>query len=120
PENAPYDAIVVAAGGPDVPRSLLSQLSIGGRLVIPVGETPLEQRLVRVTRVAEDRFDEEELMPVRFVPLIGAEGWAGGLEGPAKSRPAPKMPKPRDSRSVVAAACEPFEDLEAVNLDPLL
>ena len=51
PEHAPYDAIVVAAGGPDVPPALLEQLALGGRLVIPVGSTPREQNLVRLRSV---------------------------------------------------------------------
>src|SRR2546428_39426 len=75
PEAAPYDAIVVAAGGNEVPPALRSQLAVGGRLVIPVGPTPREQRLVRVTRVGEDEFEQEDLLPVRFVPLIGEQGW---------------------------------------------
>jgi protein-L-isoaspartate(D-aspartate) O-methyltransferase len=75
PEHAPYDAIVVTAGGPDVPPSLLRQLAVGGRLVMPVGPTPRSQRLVRVVRSAEDRCDREALEDVAFVPLIGAEGW---------------------------------------------
>jgi len=75
PEHAPYDAIVVTAGGPDVPPSLLRQLAVGGRLVMPVGPTPRSQRLVRVVRTAEDRYDREALEDVAFVPLIGAEGW---------------------------------------------
>jgi protein-L-isoaspartate(D-aspartate) O-methyltransferase len=75
PEHAPYDAIVVAAGGPEVPESLKSQLKIGGRLVIPVGADRCLQELVRVTRVAEHEYTTEELADVRFVPLIGAEGW---------------------------------------------
>ena len=53
PEHAPYDAIVVAAGGPQVPEALKQQLKIGGRLVIPVGADPRAQELVRVTRVSE-------------------------------------------------------------------
>jgi len=75
PEHAPYDAIVVTAGGPDVPPSLLRQLAVGGRLVMPVGPTPRSQRLVRVVRKAEERYDREALEDVAFVPLIGAEGW---------------------------------------------
>lgn len=74
PEHAPFDAIVVAAGGPEVPPTLLAQLAIGGRLVIPVG-TSDAQRLVRVTRVAERAYRHEDLGSVVFVPLIGAEGW---------------------------------------------
>src|SRR5688572_24920967 len=75
PEHAPFDAIVVAAGGPDVPQALLAQLAIGGRLVIPVGSSRA-QELVRVTRTAEDGFEREELGAVQFVPLIGEQGWA--------------------------------------------
>ena len=75
PEQAPFDGIVVTAGGPDVPDTLQHQLKIGGRLVMPVGETTWYQELVRVTRVGEAEFRTEDLVPVRFVPLIGEEGW---------------------------------------------
>ena len=80
PERAPFDAIAVTAGGPDVPRSLLQQLAVGGRLVMPVGSTPRLQRLVRVVRTGPDTFEREELEDVAFVPLIGAEGWPEGDE----------------------------------------
>ena len=71
PEHAPYDGIIVAAGGPKIPESLKEQLKIGGRLVIPVGRDPRVQELVRVTRISENRYDREDLADVRFVPLIG-------------------------------------------------
>jgi protein-L-isoaspartate(D-aspartate) O-methyltransferase len=74
PPGAPYEAICVAAGAPAPPPSLLEQLAIGGRLVIPHGP-PDHQRLVRITRRSEDDFLEEDLGDVRFVPLVGAEGW---------------------------------------------
>src|SRR5207237_6329216 len=74
PEAAPFDGIVVAAGGPVVPPALKSQLSIGGRLVIPVGEVVGLQKLLRVTRRSQDEYTEEDLVDVRFVPLIGAQG----------------------------------------------
>ncbi len=74
PTNAPYDAIAVAAGAPSPPPSLLSQLTIGGRIVIPHGDAS-SQRLVRITRKRDDEFVEEDLGDVRFVPLVGAEGW---------------------------------------------
>ena len=80
PEHAPYEAIAVAAGAPAPPRSLLSQLTIGGRLVVPHG-TASSQRLVRITRKTETEFSEEDLGDVRFVPLIGAEGWAPVVPG---------------------------------------
>jgi protein-L-isoaspartate(D-aspartate) O-methyltransferase len=75
PEHAPYDAIVVTAGGPEVPRSLLEQLAVGGRLVMPVGSSPRAQQLVRVMRTSETTYEREDLGGVAFVPLIGAEGW---------------------------------------------
>ncbi len=75
PEHAPYDAIVVSAGGPSVPDALRAQLVIGGRLVIPVGATPPEQELVCVTRTGEHEYGQEDLGGVRFVPLIGVQGW---------------------------------------------
>jgi protein-L-isoaspartate(D-aspartate) O-methyltransferase len=85
PEKAPFDAIVVAAGGPSIPASLQEQLEIGGRLVIPVGHRRGEQRLLRITRVAAGKFEEEDLGGVMFVPLIGEEGWRGE---DARSQPA--------------------------------
>jgi protein-L-isoaspartate(D-aspartate) O-methyltransferase len=75
PEHAPYEAIVVAAGGPEVPPALLDQLAAGGRLVIPIGPDPRNQDLVRVRRRAEGGTVREVLGSVRFVPLIGAQGW---------------------------------------------
>ncbi|SHK67524.1 protein-L-isoaspartate(D-aspartate) O-methyltransferase [Marinobacter antarcticus] len=74
-EHAPFDAIVVTAGGPVVPRSLTRQLVIGGRLVIPVGPSVHEQKLLRITRTSEEEMETAELGGVRFVPLIGEEGW---------------------------------------------
>jgi len=75
PEHAPYEAIAVAAGAPGPPPALLAQLTLGGRLVIPTG--PAEhQRLVVITRVDAERYDQQDLGDVRFVPLIGRQGWA--------------------------------------------
>jgi len=75
-EEAPFEAILCAASGSHVPEPLRRQLSIGGILVMPVGEPEAVQTLVKVTRRGEEEFDEETLGPVRFVPLIGAHGWA--------------------------------------------
>lgn len=74
PPNAPYEAICVAAGAPKPPPALLEQLAIGGRLVIPHGDAE-NQRLVRITRDDQTTFSEEDLGNVRFVPLIGEQGW---------------------------------------------
>lgn len=75
PERAPFDGILVSAGAPCVPETLKNELRIGGHLVIPVGNRNSFQELVRVTRVGEIDFETKELTLVRFVPLIGAEGW---------------------------------------------
>jgi len=72
--EAPFDGIVVTAGAPAVPRPYLEQLTIGGRLVIPVGDR-ISQILVRVTRRGEQDFREERLFGCRFVPLVGNHGW---------------------------------------------
>ncbi len=73
-EHAPYDAISVTAGGPQMPPSLLDQLTLGGRLVMPVGARG-GQRLLRVLRRAPDEYEHEDLGEVAFVPLVGEEGW---------------------------------------------
>jgi protein-L-isoaspartate(D-aspartate) O-methyltransferase len=75
-DAAPFDAILVAAGGPRVPEKLREQLAIGGRLVIPVGEEGKHQNLLKITREEEDKYEEEDLGPVMFVPLVGEYGWA--------------------------------------------
>lgn len=74
PEHAPFDAIAVAAAAPEVPRALLEQLAPGGRLVIPIGTEEGRQTLMRVTRQTSG-FLEEALADVRFVPLVGKQGW---------------------------------------------
>ncbi|MDX1647238.1 MAG: protein-L-isoaspartate O-methyltransferase, partial [Longimicrobiales bacterium] len=124
PEEAPFDAIAVAAGGPEVPRPLLEQLAIGGRLVIPAGEQARAQRLIRVTRVDEHEFEEVALGSVQFVPLIGSAGWA--LDGrPARDRrPGPPLRVEKARRtelvSLIDEGSEPFGSWEQADLDPLL
>lgn len=75
PEHAPYDAIVVTAGAPEVPKPLLDQLAIGGRMVIPVGPSSYLQMLIRVRRLTGQDYHTEDLCGVCFVPLIGSAGW---------------------------------------------
>ena len=70
---APYDAILVSAASPAIPKPLLEQLTDGGHLVIPVARGS-DQELIRVTRVG-NKFREEWLCRVRFVPLIGKHGY---------------------------------------------
>lgn len=73
--HGPYDGILVAAGGPRIPDPLIAQMKIGGRLVIPIGETRESQKLVRVINT-ESEHKIEEHGPCQFVPLIGQHGWA--------------------------------------------
>jgi protein-L-isoaspartate(D-aspartate) O-methyltransferase len=132
PERAPYDAIVVAAGGPELPRPLLEQLAIGGRLVMPLGGARFQQ-LVRITRVGEDEFAREELGSVRFVPLIGQAGWA---QAPSPDDPGtlgvwpPRNPgplrapypatRPELVARLVAECADPVADIDEAPLGPLL
>jgi len=74
--HAPYDAILVAAGGPAIPEPLVAQLKVGGRLVVPIGETRESQRLVRVLKTETGGKIEEHGL-CQFVPLIGQHGWKG-------------------------------------------
>jgi protein-L-isoaspartate(D-aspartate) O-methyltransferase len=74
--NAPYDAILVAAGGPTIPEPLLAQLKTGGRLVVPVGDSRELQRLIRVIKT-QSGYKEEDHGGCAFVPLIGQHGWSG-------------------------------------------
>ena len=74
PAAAPFERIIVTAGGPEVPQPLLQQLAEGGILLIPVGDKPRTQRLLRVHRRA-GRFLTENLGPANFVDLVGSHGW---------------------------------------------
>ena len=73
--HAPYDGILVAAGGPTIPEPLVNQLKVGGRLVVPVGESRESQRLIRVIKT-EKSFSHEDHGACAFVPLIGQHGWS--------------------------------------------
>ncbi|HYD14030.1 MAG TPA: protein-L-isoaspartate(D-aspartate) O-methyltransferase [Allosphingosinicella sp.] len=75
PDAAPYDAILAAASGRHVPDVLKRQLKVGGALVMPLGAPGEVQSLFRISREGEDDWAQHDLGPVRFVPLIGAEGW---------------------------------------------
>jgi len=74
-DEAPFDAILVSAGAPDVPVSLEQQLKVGARMVIPVGSKPGCQELMRITRTGDASYERAIIGDVRFVPLIGKEGW---------------------------------------------
>ena len=74
PEEAPYDGILVSAAAPEIPHSLLEQLVEGGHLVIPIG-TKSVQELYQIQKLVDGKLHKNELGRVRFVPLIGEEGW---------------------------------------------
>jgi protein-L-isoaspartate(D-aspartate) O-methyltransferase len=75
PDEAPFDAILAAASGSHVPEPLLAQLAPGGRIVMPIGSPGWVQELVKVTKQEDGVLRQENLGGVRFVPLIGEEGW---------------------------------------------
>jgi protein-L-isoaspartate(D-aspartate) O-methyltransferase len=103
-EDAPFDAIVVSAGGPAVPPALKDQLDIGGRLVMPVGEHGQVQRLLRLTRTAATRFEEEDFGGVVFVPLVSDHA----TDGPA----APGIVRPKTLPEHIAASIEQLPPLD--------
>ena len=115
PEHAPFDAIVVTAGGPNVPEKIKQQMAIGGRLVIPVGAFLHTQQLLRIRRVSENEYKEEDLGSVRFVPLIGAAGW----EDEKAIRPAGEKSEASLSELIYKSS-EHFASIDHVNLDNLL
>ncbi len=120
PEEAPFDAIVVAAGGPQVPQTLLDQLEIGGRLVMPVGKERDSQHLIRVVRRGKEQFEYEELTAVRFVPLIGAEGWEEE-RAPAPSPALAETARPRPGiPELIRRVAEPIASVDSPDLDSLL
>jgi len=122
-EHAPYDAIIVSAGGPAVPKALLEQLAVGGRLVIPVGSRTRTQRLLRVTRQSNDEYVEDDLGGVVFVPLIGAQGWEENVAGRSRLQAARKTTRSSSSSAVarlIHESTEPIDDIDSVSLGPLL
>jgi protein-L-isoaspartate(D-aspartate) O-methyltransferase len=115
-EHAPFDAIVVAAGGPKPPPALMQQLTIGGRLVIPVGPDSSTQVLVRLTRESADEFVQESLGDVRFVPLIGAQGW-----GHRDARPRPLVNRRVSGvAALLRESSERIRDIDTTPLDSLI
>lgn len=120
PEEAPFEAILVAAAGRHVPDALKRQLaSAGGTLVMPIGDPEAIQKLVRVTRTGQHDYQEEDMGPVRFVPLIGREGWRGRDDVPPPlpeliRRAAEPLPEPEDSG--FAEAFDRFADARLVLL----
>jgi protein-L-isoaspartate(D-aspartate) O-methyltransferase len=111
PEAALFDAILVAAGGPEVPPSLKEQLAIGGRLIIPVGEHERQQTLLKVTRRSKTDFEKEDLGGVMFVPLVGKQGWAEDGRRSASNH-VPGQSRGRNVPEMIAEAAEPLPDFD--------
>ncbi|HZR80459.1 MAG TPA: protein-L-isoaspartate(D-aspartate) O-methyltransferase [Candidatus Binatia bacterium] len=121
PDRAPYDAIAVAAGGPAVPDALLDQLAPGGRLVIPIGEGRDLQELVRVTRRPDGTLERESLGDVRFVPLIGVQGWQSAEEEPRwDGRSARPPSRPAALARLVRESAIAFDDVQTADVDALV
>lgn len=116
PEHAPFDAILVSAGGPEVPSLLIEQLAPGGRIVIPVGSDLRDQRLLRLTKQPDGQTDLEDLGGVRFVPLIGVAGFGEDAEVPTKRVPRPEPPVAH----LIREACLPFSSIDQAELGALI
>ena len=111
PEAAPFDVVLVAAGGPAIPQPLKDELDLGGRLVMPVGPSESDQRLIKVIRRDAKHFEEEDLGAVTFVPLIGEHGWGEErihVVHPRGAPPAPSRPIPE----LIRAAAEPLPNFD--------
>ncbi|KAK0341154.1 hypothetical protein LTR94_027579, partial [Friedmanniomyces endolithicus] len=110
PDEAPFDAILVSAGGPEVPRALKEQLKVGGALVVPVGDAG-EQSLCKITRTGIGSYAEEDLGAVRFVPLIGAQGWAEDGRRSAANH-LPGASRDLSLPDMIGEAAEPLPDFD--------
>ncbi|MFC5437653.1 protein-L-isoaspartate(D-aspartate) O-methyltransferase [Rhodanobacter umsongensis] len=110
PPGAPFDVIVAAASGPQVPPAWRQQLAIGGRLVMPIGDRAGGQRLYKLTRLDDTRYEEEDLGAVMFVPLIGKQGWAEDGSQPARPAAPKTVPRRGSLAEAIRRAAEPLPD----------
>jgi protein-L-isoaspartate(D-aspartate) O-methyltransferase len=122
-DKAPFDAILVSAGAPIIPESLKSQLAVGGRMVVPVGSSKNAQELLRITRRSDQQFEVEDLADVRFVPLIGEEGWE--VDEPWHEATPPRVIQARPSTSqtlpnLIRRNSESFESPEGADFSSIL
>ncbi len=121
PAEAPFDAILAAAGAPEVPEVLRRQLAIGGRLVMPVGPTKRGQRLLKITRTGGEAWREEDLGDVLFVPLVGAHAWRDDAPVADRASAEPQQGKGRGQArpraSIPALLARTVEPLPALDDD---
>ncbi|OWV65281.1 protein-L-isoaspartate O-methyltransferase [Rhizobium sp. R339] len=113
---APFDAIIVSAGAPEVPLALKEQLDLGGRLIIPVGRGDA-QRLKRIKRIGAEAFEEDDLGGVFFVPLIGEDAWTAAH--PMYTATAPSSRPEEPPHRLIADAAEEFSSLDDQNFAAL-
>src|SRR3954468_17980044 len=118
PEVAPFDAILVSAGGPEVPPALKEQLAIRGRLVIPVGKDRHDQALLKITRTSKTAFEQDNLGAVAFVPLIGEQGGAEDARHSASNH-VPGQSRGQTLPEMIAEAVELLPDLDDPAFGPL-
>ena len=118
PRPRPFDAIIVTAGGPEIPETLRNQLKIGGRLIMPIGVLANEQRLVKVVRDGEHAFHEEDLGAVRFVPLVGEHGWPDEAVPVRAEFKAPGV-QPGAPAELLRTAAEPLPEFDDPAFGPL-
>ena len=111
PEHAPYQIIVVTAAKPQIPESLLKQLAVGGRLVMPIGMARLE-RLMRVVRTERNRFEQKDLGQAQLVPLTGAQG-----RDPSTAL---NEYSPEAIAKLIGDNAERIDDIHDVDIEPLL
>jgi protein-L-isoaspartate(D-aspartate) O-methyltransferase len=116
PEHGPYNAIVVTAGAPEIPESLKEQLAIGGRLVIPTGSARA-QELVRMRKIGKDDYEREEHLSVRFVPLVGDEGWKNNSFVEKKLA---KIHSSRPISELIALSANSIPSIQEKDISPLL
>lgn len=122
-EEAPFDAILVSAGAPTVPEDLKNQLAVGGRMVVPVGTSQRAQELIRITHRKSGTFDVEDLADVRFVPLIGEQGWEADEAAAELVSPRVVRTKPAVSDTLpnlIVRNSEPLDASQDANFSALL
>jgi protein-L-isoaspartate(D-aspartate) O-methyltransferase len=111
-EAAPFDAVLVSAGGPAIPQPLKEQLDLGGRLVMPVGPSENVQRLIKVTRRDANHFEEEDLGGVMFVPLVGEHGWRNDVRSRAEPANVPPTAPTHSIPDLIREAAEPLPSFD--------
>ncbi len=112
PDEAPYDAIIVTAGAPNIPEALKEQLAIGGRLVIPAGPES-SQILYQITKTAEDSYETLKCGHVSFVPLVGEYGWEAREEKPRPKPEKHRHPTAKTPAELLAQDAEPLPPPES-------